>query len=134
MKNNSRIPARILYSSLVLSGLLFGGVHVLARQTPQATSTSALPCNDPPSAEKKKETLDYEPFADPAEVLRVRAQKKFEEKNFKELQDSATQLATISEKMNREIEKGGQYAVSLRVMDELSQIEKLTKKVRSLTK
>jgi len=64
----------------------------------------------------------------------LRAQKKMEEKNFKEMQEAATDLAAVSKKMSQEIDAGGQFVVSLRVLDELDQIEKLTKKVRSRAK
>lgn len=134
MKNKPRIQSTILLcgmlSALLFAGL-FSGTHVLARQA--ASTAPANPCTDQATAETKKE-LDFEPFADPAEVLKIRAEKKMEEKNFKELQDAATQLASLSGKMSQEIDKGGQYAISLHVMDELNQIDKLTKKVRSLAK
>jgi hypothetical protein len=57
-----------------------------------------------------------------------------DEKNFKELQAAATDLATVSERMSKEIDAGGQYVISLRVLNDLDQIEKLTKKVRSRAK
>jgi len=36
--------------------------------------------------------------------------------------------------MSKEIDAGGQYVISLRVQDDLEQIEKLTKRVRSRAK
>ena len=116
--------------------LLFAGAHLLARQT-QAT-TPAVPCNDQTAidskTDKQKEVIEHDPLADPAEELRIRAQKKMDEKNFKELQDAATELASISARMSREIDASGQFVVSLRVMNDLDQIEKLTKRVRSRAK
>src|SRR5207247_2337991 len=121
MKNTLLIPMVIL---------LFAGAHMLAQQTASPAAIPASPCND----QAKKEVIQHDPFVDPAEELRIRAQKRIEENNFKELQAAASELATISAKMTREIDSGGQYVISLRVLDELDQIEKLTKKVRSRAK
>jgi hypothetical protein len=57
-----------------------------------------------------------------------------DEKNFKELQAAATDLAEVSARMSKEIDASGQYVLSLRVLNDLDQIEKLTKKVRSRAK
>ena len=108
--------------------LLFAGAHLLARQTP--ATTPSVPCND----DKKKEVVEHDPLADPAEELRIRNQKKMDEKNFKELQDASTELAAISARMSKEIDASGQYVVSIRVLNDLDRIEKLTKKVRSRAK
>ena len=105
-----------------------------ALQTPTAVATASSPCNDAVAADKKKEAVLHDPLLDPVEEMRMRAQKKMEEKNFKELQDAATELAAVTAKMSREIDSGGQFVVSLRVLDELDQIEKLTKRVRSRAK
>jgi len=127
MKNRLLIPSILL---------LFAGAHMMARQTPSASQSA--PCNDQASidntADKKKEALEHDPLADPAEEMRSRAQKKMDEKNFKELQEAATDLAAVSAKMSKEIDAGGQFVVSLRVLNDLEQIEKLTKKVRSRAK
>ena len=112
--------------------LLFAGVHTMARQAPAANP--ADPCKEQAAAEKKKEVVEHDPLLDPVEELRLRAQKKLEEKNFKELQDAASELAAISARMSKEIDASGQYVISLRVMNDLTQIEKLTKKVRSRAK
>jgi hypothetical protein len=116
--------------------LLF--LAVASMSAPQTPSTNqanpanpAIPCNDPVSADTKKEVVEHDPLADPAEELRIRAQKKMDEKNFKELQEAATELATVSGRMSKEIDESGQFVLSLRVLDDLDQIEKLTKKVRS---
>ena len=132
MKNRLLIPTAIL---------LLGGVHLLAKQNP--SPDAADPCNQQSSiagkaddkiGEKTKEIVEHDPLADPIEEMRVRSQKKMDEKNFKELQEAATELAAISARMSREIDAGGQYVVSLRVQTDLEQIEKLTKKVRSRAK
>lgn len=131
MKNKLLIPSFLL---------LFVGAHILARQTP--SSTPAAPCNDQASIEnkgesttdKKKDAVEHDPLADPAEEMRTRAQKKMDEKNFKELQEAATELSSVSARMSKEIDAGGQFVVSLRVLNDLDQIEKLTKKVRSRAK
>jgi len=57
-----------------------------------------------------------------------------DEKNFKELQEAATDLSAVSARMSKEIDAGGQYVLSLRVLNDLDQIEKLTKRVRSRAK
>jgi hypothetical protein len=115
--------------------LLLALASMSAPQTPSANQTNpanqAIPCNDSASADNKKEVVEHDPLADPAEELRIRAQKKMDEKNFKELQEAATELATVSGRMSREIDESGQFVLSLRVLDDLDQIEKLTKKVRS---
>jgi len=129
MKNMLLISTILL---VMLVSFFPAGSQVQARQDPAVTQEN--PCNDQSAAGKKKESLDYEPLVDPAEMVRLRNQKKMEEKNFKEMQDAATELASLSSKMSREIDSGGQYVVSLRVLDELDQIEKLTKKVRSRAK
>jgi hypothetical protein len=132
MKNRYLIPSIVL---------LFIGAHLMARQSPSA---NPAPCNDQASIastenkgyspEKKKEAIEHDPLADPAEELRVRNQKKMDEKNFKELQQAATDLAAISSRMSKEIDAGGQYVLSLRVLNDMDQIEKLTKRVRSRAK
>jgi len=133
MKNRFLIPTILL---------LLAGVHIMARQSPTGQSA---PCNDQASVDdkgenkgdsvdKKKDAIEHDPLADPAEELRIRAQKKMDEKNFKELQQAATELAAISSRMSKEIDAGGQYVLSLRVLNDLDQIEKLTKKVRSRAK
>jgi hypothetical protein len=114
---------------VVSVALLLSVVHLSARQTPAVKA--ADPCAD---ADKKKDPLGHDPLADPTEEMRLRAQMKLDEKNFRELQQAANQLADISEKMKEEIEKTGQYAVSIRVMDQIAQIEKLTKTVKSRAK
>ena len=130
MKDKLRIPTSILLLAFVFA-ILFTGAHMLARQT---TKPAADPCKDQAADGQKKKVVEHDPLADPVDELRVRAQKRMEEKNFKELQDSANELAVVSEKMSQEIEKGGQYVISIRVLDQLDQIEKLTKKVRSRAK
>src|SRR6185295_19132991 len=98
MKNRFLIPSILL---------LLAGVHMMARQSPTGQSA---PCNDQASvdnkgdnkgdsADKKKEAIEHDPLADPTEELRIRAQKKMDEKNFKELQEAATDLAAISSRM-----------------------------------
>jgi hypothetical protein len=128
MKNRLLIPSLLLF--------FFVAAHMLARQTPPVSQTA--PCNDQVSDDKtddkKKEAIEHDPLADPTEEMRIRAQKKMDEKNFKELQDAASDLATISARMSKEIDASGQYVLSLRVLNDLDQIEKLTKKVRSRAK
>ena len=121
-----------LFISIVI--LLSAGAHLLARQSPVAIT--ATPCNDQAAnpADKKTDAIEHDPFVDPSEELRIRSQKKLEENNFKELQNAASQLAVVSAKMSKEVDASGQYAISLRVLDDLDQIEKLTKKVRSRAK
>jgi hypothetical protein len=129
MKNKLRIP----FVLLALALLSLAGAHLWARQAP--SQNGAAPCNDSNAAEdKKKEALEHDPLADPLEELRTRAQKKLDEKNFKELQDSATELAVVSARMSKEIDTGGQYVISIRVLEDLDKIEKLTKKIRSRAK
>jgi hypothetical protein len=136
MKNRLVIPSLLL---------VFVAVHLMARQAPSVTSSSqTAPCNDQASDgkadnddkkdDKKKDAIEHDPLADPNEEMRVRNQKKMDEKNFKELQDAATDLATVSARMSKEIDASGQYVLSLRVLNDLDQIEKLTKKVRSRAK
>jgi hypothetical protein len=124
MKNKLLIP--IILLSLA-------GAHLWARQAPG--QNAAAPCDDSNAvADKKKEAVDHDPLLDPLVELRLRTQKKMEEKNFKELQDSATELAVVSARMSKEIASGGQYVISLRVLTDLDTIEKLTKKIRSRAK
>src|SRR6476661_8935427 len=130
MKNRLLIPSLLL---------VFLAVHLMARQTPSVSQTA--PCNDQASDgkddnadDKKKNAIEHDPLADPTEELRVRNQKKMDEKNYKELQDAASDLATVSARMSKEIDASGQYVLSLRVLSDLDQIEKLTKKVRSRAK
>jgi hypothetical protein len=126
------------YRLLIPSLLLFFVVtHIMARQSPSVSP----PCNDQASDikgddndDKKKDAIEHDPLVDPAEEMRIRAQKKMEEKNFKELQSAATDLAAVSARMSKEIDASGQYVVSLRVLNDLEQIEKLTKRVRSRAK
>jgi hypothetical protein len=117
-------------STIIVSFTLFFSVEYLsARQTP---AKAADPCAD--SANSKKDSLGHDPLADPVDEMRLRAQMRLDEKNFKELQQAADELAAVSASMKVEIEKTGQYAISLRVMDQISQIEKLTKQVKSRAK
>ena len=127
MKNRFLIPSLLLF---------FFVTHMLARQSPSVSP----PCNDQASDikgdndDKKKDAIEHDPLADPTEEMRIRAQKKMDEKNFKELQTAATELAAVSARMSKEIDASGQYVLSLRVLDDLDQIEKLTKRVRSRAK
>src|SRR5438045_651593 len=98
----------ILIAILTMS--LFAGDHLLARQTPP-NAEATVPCNDQAGTEKKKEVVEHDPLADPTEELKIRAQKRLDDKNFKELQDAAAELAVVSEKMNQEISKSGQFVV-----------------------
>ena len=130
------MKSRLLIPSLLL---IFAAAHIFARQTPSVSQT--VPCNDQASDvkgdgndDKKKNAVEHDPLADPTEEMRIRAQKKMDEKNYKELQDAATELATVSARMSKEIDASGQYVLSLRVLNDLDQIEKLTKKVRSRAK
>jgi len=126
MKNKLLLPSILL---------IFVAAHIMARQSPTVSQT--IPCNDQASDssdDKKKDAIEHDPLADPTEEMRIRAQKKMDEKNFRELQEAATDLATVSARMSREIDAGGQYVLSLRVLNDLDQIEKLTKKVRSRAK
>jgi len=124
---------RLFISSVLL---LSAGILTMARQTPPASQ--APPCNEVVSSdvqgEKKKEAIEHDPLADPIEEMRTRNQRKLDEKNFKELQEAATELAAISARMSREIDAGGQYVISLRVQNDAEQIEKLAKRVRSRAK
>jgi hypothetical protein len=128
MKNKLLIPSLILFSLVA---------HMMARQSPSVSP----PCNDQASEirgdnndDNKKDAIEHDPLADPTEEMRIRAQKKMDEKNFKELQAAATDLAAVSARMSKEIDAGGQYVLSLRVLNDLDQIEKLTKRVRSRAK
>jgi len=128
MKNRFLIPSLLLF---------FFVTHMIARQSPSVSP----PCNDQASDikgddkdDKKKDAIEHDPLVDPAEEMRIRAQKKMDEKNFKELQSAATDLAAVSARMSKEIDASGQYVVSLRVLNDLEQIEKLTKRVRSRAK
>jgi hypothetical protein len=128
MKNRLLIPSLLLF---------FVVTNMIARQSPSVSP----PCNDQASDiksdnndDKKKDALEHDPLADPSEEMRIRAQKKMDEKNFKELQAAATDLASVSARMSKEIDTGGQYVLSLRVLNDLDQIEKLTKRVRSRAK
>jgi hypothetical protein len=105
-------------------------VHLSAQQSSLVKAVD--PCAD--SSDKKNDPLGHDPLADPTEEMRLRAQMKLDEKNFKELQQAADELASVSAKMKDEIEKTGQYAISLRVIDQIAQIEKLTKRVKSRAK
>jgi hypothetical protein len=126
---------RLLISSILL---FFVATGLMARQTPTVTQT--VPCNDQASDkgdnndDRKKDAIEHDPLADPTEEMRIRNQKKMDEKNFKELQQAATDLAAVSARMSKEIDASGQYVLSLRVLNDLDQIEKLTKKVRSRAK
>jgi len=128
MKNKLLIPSLLLF---------FVVTNMIARQSPSVSP----PCNDQASDikgdnndDKKKDAIEHDPLADPSEEMRIRAQKKMDEKNFKEMQTAATDLAAVSARMSKEIDAGGQYVLSLRVLNDLDQIEKLTKKVRSRAK
>jgi hypothetical protein len=127
MKNRFLIPSILLFFLL-----FFVAAHMMARQT--ATVTPTVPCNDQVSGDKKTDAVEHDPLADPTEEMRIRNQKKMDEKNFKELQEAATDLAAVSARMSKEIDASGQYVLSLRVLNDLDQIEKLTKKVRSRAK
>ena len=131
MNNRGWIPVAILF---------IAGIQAMARQSP--TDNPTIPCNDTASTiasgsdtvDKQKEPIEHDPLADPLEEMRTRAQTKLDEKNFKELQDAAAELAAITARMSKEIDAGGQYVISLRVQSDLEQIEKLTKRVKSRAK
>jgi len=128
MKNRLLIPSILLF----FFALFLFAAHMMARQTPPVTQS--VPCNDEASDDKKKDAIEHDPLADPTEEMRIRNQKKMDEKNFKELQEASTDLAAVSARMSKEIDASGEYVLSLRVLNDLDQIEKLTKRVRSRAK
>ena len=117
-------------ASVISVTLLVSVVALSARQAPAVKATD--PCAE--AADKNKDPLAHDPLADPVDELKLRNQMKLDAKNFQELQQAANDLAAISARMKEEIEKTGQYAISLRVLDQISQIEKLTKQVKSRAK
>src|SRR5262245_50673848 len=100
-------------STLMVSLILFFSVEYRAAR--QNDAKAADPCAD--SASSKLDPLPHDPLANPVDEMRLRAQMRLDEKNFKELQQAANDLAAVTASMKAEIEKTGQYAISLRVMD-----------------
>jgi len=71
---------------------------------------------------------------DPLKELQKRAEKEASEKNYKELKDSATELADLSKQISQEIDDGGKEVISARIFERLDKIEKLTKRIREKAK
>ena len=75
-----------------------------------------------------------EPGRDHVKEMQKRAQKEAAEKNFKELKESAVELADLSKQLSAEINEGGQHVISARLFDRLDKIEKLAKRIRDKAK
>jgi hypothetical protein len=75
-----------------------------------------------------------EPGRDHVKEMQKAAQREAAEKNFKELKESAAELAQLSKQLSTEIEDGGQHVISARLFDRLDKIEKLAKRIRDKAK
>ena len=71
-----------------------------------------------------------DPRRDPVKEMQKAAQKEAAEKNYKDLKQSATELAELSKQVSAEINEGGQHVVSARLFERLEKIEKLTRHIR----
>ena len=75
-----------------------------------------------------------EPGKDPVKEMQKTAQREAAEKNFKDLKESAAELAELSKQVSTEIDDGGQHVISARLFDRLDKIEKLAKRIREKAK
>src|SRR4051812_33263384 len=75
-----------------------------------------------------------EPGKDPVKEMQKTAQREAAEKNFKELKDSAAEMAELSKQLSADIDGGGQHVISARLFDRLDKIEKLAKRIRDKAK
>ena len=75
-----------------------------------------------------------EPGKDPVKEMQKAAQREAAEKNFKELKESAAEMADLSKQVSLEIDEGGQHVISARLFDRLDKIEKLAKRIREKAK
>ena len=75
-----------------------------------------------------------EPGRDHVKEMQKTAQRVAAEKNFKELKESAAELAELSKERSAEIDEGGQHVISARLFDRLEKIEKLAKRIRDKAK
>lgn len=75
-----------------------------------------------------------EPGRDPVKEMQKMAQKQAAERNFKELKESAAELAELGKQISTEINAGGQHVISARLFDRLDKIEKLAKRIREKAK
>lgn len=75
-----------------------------------------------------------QPGKDPVKEMQKTAQLEAAEKNFKELKESATELAELSKQVSADIDEGGQHVISARLFDRLDKIEKLAKRIRDKAK
>jgi hypothetical protein len=75
-----------------------------------------------------------EPGRDHVKEMQKMAQKEAAEKNYKEMKESAAELAELSKQLSADITQGGQHVISARIFDRLDKIEKLTKRIRDKAK
>lgn len=75
-----------------------------------------------------------EPGRDHVKEMQKMAQKEAAERNFKELKESAVELAELSKQLSTEINEGGQHVISARLFGRLDMIEKLAKRIRDKAK
>ena len=75
-----------------------------------------------------------EPGRDHVKEMQKAAQKEAAEKNFKELKESAAEMAELSWHLSADINEGGQHVISARLFDRLDKIEKLARRIRDKAK
>ena len=75
-----------------------------------------------------------EPGRDHLKEMQKAAQREAAEKNFKELKESAAELALLSKQLSADIDEGGQHVISAKLFDKLDKIEKLAKRIRDKAK
>jgi hypothetical protein len=107
-------------SALVLTAL---ALAVFAQNAPAQEQTP-----------KPKENRSFIGPFDPAQEAARALAEETAEKNYKELKDSAAELADLSRKMSDEINRGSKDIFNARIFDNLDKIEKLTKRIRDKAK
>jgi hypothetical protein len=100
-----------------------------------AAMTSATLAFSPEAQTKARPQDRFEGVPnDPIGDLERRAAREMREKRFRELKDSAVEMAELSRKVSDDLEKGGQDVISTKVFENLDKIEKLVKQVRNKAK
>src|SRR5262249_4129295 len=112
--------------------VLILGMTLALTAAPQEKKTTEAQEKKATDQEKKNEPFD--PFADPAQELIKRDERRAKEKKFDELKAAALELKNLSTKMSDEIEAGGKDVISARIWSDLDRAEKLVKTIREKAK
>ncbi len=112
------------FIATLAAGLLLLAGSTVGQQQPEQKSTERT---------KQNRSLDGTPLDPFKEAARIR-EKEAAAKNFKELKESAAELADLSQKLNQDVVEGGEDVISARIVDRADRIEKLARRIKDKAK